>query len=156
MRPVFLTRPLALILTSLSLITTVFSLPARAVPQESPAVRLLKSGKVPPERLGTVIGIVGRQGTASDFSVLLEKATDPKAFPRDIRIKALDTLADAAANRKIIPDKNREALLQVLPEPGQPGDIALTKAAIRNIIAWKLDQARSDRQGSQVARRSSC
>ncbi len=104
-------------------------------------MRLLKSGKVPPERLGTVIGIVGRQGTASDFSVLLEKATDPKAFPRDIRIKALDTLADAAANRKIIPDKNREALLQVLPEPGQPGDIALTKAAIRNIIAWKLDQA---------------
>ena len=141
MRPVFHTRPVALILTSLGFITAFSSFHLAAAVQESPAVRLLKSGKVPPERLGTVIGIVGRQGTASDFSVLLEKATDPKAFPRDIRIKALDTLADAAANRKIIPDKNREALLQVLPEPGRPGDIALTKAAIRNIIAWKLDQA---------------
>ena len=108
---------------------------------ESPAVKLLKSGKVPPERLGTVIGIIGRQGTSRDFSVLLEKAADPKAFPREVRIKALETLADAAANRKIIPDKNRESLLQMLPQPGQPGDIALTKAAVRNIIAWKLDTA---------------
>ena len=141
MRPAYKTRPLALILSILGLLPAISNQPLKAVLQESPAVRLLKSGKVPPERLGTVIGIVGRQGTASDFSVILEKATDPKAFPRDIRIKALETLADAAANRKIIPDKNREGLLQVLPEPGQAGDIALIKAAIRNIIAWKLDQA---------------
>jgi putative heme-binding domain-containing protein len=141
MRPAYKTRPLALILSILGLLPAISNQPLKAVLQESPAVRLLKSGKVPPERLGTVIGIVGRQGTASDFSVILEKATDPKPFPRDIRIKALETLADAAANRKIIPDKNREGLLQVLPEPGQAGDIALIKAAIRNIIAWKLDQA---------------
>lgn len=112
-----------------------------AAPQESPAVRLLKSGKVPPERLGTVIGIVGRQGSAHDFSILLGKIADPKAFPREIRLKALETLADAAANRKIIPDKNRDEILNLLPEPGQPGDLALTRAAVRNIVAWKLESA---------------
>lgn len=108
-------------------------------PKESPSVRLLKSGRVPAERLGTVIAIIGRQGTSHDLSVLLEKAVDPKALPRDVRIKALETLADTAANRNVIPDKNRETILQILPEPGQKADTGLVKSALRNIIAWKLE-----------------
>lgn len=111
------------------------------VPKESPAVRLLKSGKVPAERLGTVIAIIGRQGTSRDLSVLLEKAVDPKAFPREVRIKALDTLADTAANRNLKPDANLDLILQLLPEPGQKGDSGVLRAALRNITAWKLESA---------------
>ena len=109
--------------------------------KESPAVRLLKSGKIPAERLGTVIAIVGRQGTAADFSVLLEKAVDPNGFPKDVRLKAIETLADGAANRKILPNRNRESILTLLPEPGKPGDLPLTRAVVRNIVAWKPEQA---------------
>ena len=139
MRPAYRNRTLALIVLGLGFSS---SIPAQETPpQESPAVRLLKSGKVPPERLGTVIGILGRQGSAHDFSVLLEKAAEPTAFPKEIRIKALETLADAAANRKVLPDKNREAILKVLPQPGLQADVALTKAAVRNIVAWKLQSA---------------
>ncbi|MFM7317986.1 MAG: hypothetical protein ACKO5E_13660 [bacterium] len=110
-------------------------------PKESPAVRLLKSGKVPPERLGTVFSILSRNGNAADLAVLLEKAADPAAFPADIRAKAFETLADAAANRKVVPAGNLEAILKVLPQQGQKTDTALFRSVMRNITAWKLTAA---------------
>ncbi len=110
-------------------------------PKESPAVRLLKSGKVPAERLGTVFSILGRQGNAADLAILLEKAVDPKAFPKEIRVKAFETLADAAANRKVQPAGNKELILQVLPKPGEKNDAALFQSVLRNIVAWKITAA---------------
>lgn len=110
-------------------------------PKESPAVRLLKSGKVPAERLGTVFSILSRNGNAADLAVLLEKAVDPKAFPPDIRVKAFETLADAAANRKLQPAGNKDLILSALPQPGQKIDLALFRSVMRNITAWKVAAA---------------
>ncbi len=114
---------------------------AQEPPKESPAVRLLKSGKVPPERLGTVIAIVGRQGSASDLAVLLEKAVDPKAFPREVRIKALETLSDAATNRKIVPAGKLDSIVSILPRPGENADAELIGSALRAITHWNVTEA---------------
>jgi len=114
---------------------------SQETPKESPAVRLLKSGKIPPERLGTVIAIVGRQGSAADLAVLLEKAVDPKGFPRDVRIKALETLADATANRKVLPSGDTQTIVGVLPKPDEKVDAELIRAAIRAIVLWNVKEA---------------
>lgn len=135
--------PFVALLVATLLLSTVCptGVPAQDTPKESPAVRLLKSGKVPPERLGTVIAIVGRQGTAADLAVLLEKAVDPKAFPREVRIKALETLSDAATNRKIVPAGKLDSIVTILPKPGEKADAELIGSALRAITHWNVTQA---------------
>jgi putative heme-binding domain-containing protein len=114
---------------------------AQETPRESPAVRLLKSGKIPPDRLGTVIAIIGRQGNAADLAVLLEKSVDPKGLPREIRIKALETLSDAAANRKVLPAGDSSSIVGILPQPGEPADADVIRAALRAIVLWDIKAA---------------
>lgn len=141
-KPILIWRsPAGLLILTISALSLPGSTTAQEAAKESPAVRLLKSGKIPPERLGTVIAIVGRQGSAADLTVLLEKAVDPKAFPRDVRVKALETLADATTNRKVLPSGDLKSIVGILPKPGERADGDLIRAALRAIGLWNVKEA---------------
>ena len=56
-----------------------------ATAQESAMVRLLRSGKVPTDRQGTLIELIGKQGSPADLGFLLEQAADPDGFAPENR-----------------------------------------------------------------------
>ncbi len=105
-------------------------------PADSPMVKLLKSGRVPEERQGAVIEMIGKRGTAADLHYIYQKALD--GSPAPLRVKALEALAEAAWTRGLKPEKDREKLVGLLAGPeGGP----LRGPAIRLAGAWKLEAA---------------
>jgi putative heme-binding domain-containing protein len=99
------------------------TVPARAAaddpPADSPMVKLLKSGRVPEERQGTVIEMIGRRGTVADLDYIYQRALDVAA-PPPIRARALDALAEAATTRGMNPEKDRDKLVGLLAVPATP------------------------------------
>ncbi|MBL9122555.1 MAG: hypothetical protein JNG90_02910, partial [Planctomycetaceae bacterium] len=47
----------------------------------APLVRMLKSGRLPPERIGNVLNLVFQRGNAEDLGYLFARAADPAGFP---------------------------------------------------------------------------
>lgn len=108
--------------------------PASAV---GPLMKLFQSGKLPPERQGTVVEMICNRGNEQDLRVVLDKAIDPKGFTPDLRLKSLGWLVDAANTRKLKPagDLSGIAALVIGEDAGkQP---ALQSAAIRLAAVWK-------------------
>ncbi len=71
---------------------------APAPADDSPLVKLLKSGRVPEERLPAMLDKIGKRGSAADLGYLFDRAVDPKGFPPAARLKALEALAEAGAH----------------------------------------------------------
>ncbi len=69
-----------------------------------PLLKLLKSGKVPPERQPTVVEMVCKKGNAEDLAYVFGQVLDPAAFAADLRLKTLVWLTDAAKINKVKPD----------------------------------------------------
>jgi putative heme-binding domain-containing protein len=127
----------------LLLVLVVFGLagPARAdepAKADSPLVKLLKGGRVPPERQPLVIDQIGRRGTADDLAYLYRQTAAPDGFAPAVRIKALDALAEAARTRKIAPKVDLAGLQRLISSPGDP---ATRLAAIRLAGLWKAEGA---------------
>ncbi|MBL8851801.1 MAG: c-type cytochrome [Planctomycetaceae bacterium] len=85
----------------LTLVTPVAAAPAGSA---GAVMNLLRSGKVPPERLGPVLEIVCTRGNAQELAYVYEQVLQPDAFPEQVRVDVLQKLADAALTRKVIPD----------------------------------------------------
>lgn len=116
--------------------------PARAddePPADSPYVRLLKSGKLPPERFGVAIGGIGQRGGPADLAYLLKRAIDPAGFPPAVRVQALDALADATQNRQARPSGGVADLPRILEE--DRADASLLRPALRLVGLWKVQEA---------------
>src|SRR3954453_7281518 len=62
---------------------------------DSPLVKLLRSGRVPEARQGTIIEMIGKRGNAADLEYIYQQALTG-SVPPPIRVKALDALAEAA------------------------------------------------------------
>lgn len=103
---------------------------------ESPLVKLLKGGRVPEGRQGTIVEMIGRRGSAADLGFLYERATRPDGFPTAIRLKAFEALTSAAQTRKAMPDADPAALITMIGDPKT--DPTLRIAAIRFASVWKL------------------
>ncbi len=98
----------------------------------APLMRLIKSGRVPQERLGNLIELVCQRGNAADLSYLFEQAVLSDKYPRDLRIKTLSLLTATAHNRKIQPAGDLAGLTNLIaPETPNPTDAGLQLAAIR-------------------------
>src|SRR5688500_18515610 len=106
---------------------------------ESPYIKLLKSGRLPAERLPTIIGLVAKQGEAEDLSYLLERATaaDVKAEEQSI---LRDGLAEAAATRNLKPSGDLSALKRLLSAESAKSRLAALKLA----GLWKLESLAGD------------
>jgi putative heme-binding domain-containing protein len=68
---------------------------------ESAYGKLLK--KAPEERVGQIVEIIGKRGTADDLTVVFDRAIKPDGFSPAVRLKALESLADAALTRQLRP-----------------------------------------------------
>jgi putative heme-binding domain-containing protein len=99
-----------------------------------PVMKLFKSGRLPPERQGTVVEMICNRGNEHDLRVIFNQLIQPEGFSRDLRLKVIGWLTDAAATRKILPTGELDSLGQVLES--QDADQQL--AAIRLATAWKL------------------
>ena len=77
------------ILAAILLLTTIPSVSARSGADEpaadSPMVKLLKSGRVPEERQGTVIEMIGRRGSVADLGFIYQRALDARPRHRSGR-----------------------------------------------------------------------
>ncbi len=112
-----------------------------APPADSALVRLLKSGRVPEARQGAIIEMIGKRGTAADLTFVYEQAVTPRGFSQPLKIKALEALAEAASNRGIRPEKNRDQLVSLIETKANAPATGLEKAAVQLAGVWKLDAA---------------
>ncbi len=97
-------------------------------------VRLLKSGRLPPERIGSVLKLACERGNEQDLAFVYEQAVKPDGFPPELRRQALEGLAAAAETRKVRPQVSGEGLLALLDDR----DPGTARAAVRLAAAWKL------------------
>src|SRR5947208_14960586 len=56
---------------------------------ESPLVKLLKSGRAPEDRQGTIVDMIGKRGGGDDLAYIFRQAIRPGGFPESVRRKAL-------------------------------------------------------------------
>src|SRR5262245_35250939 len=66
-------------------------------------VRLLESGRVPPERQGTIIEMICTRGEADDLAVIFKMLAKPDGMPSTLRRKVLELLTEAATTRQVKP-----------------------------------------------------
>ena len=100
-------------------------------------MNLLKSGKVPPERLGPVLEIVCVRGNPAELAYVLDRVLEPDAFPPAVRSDVLHKLADAAVTRKVIPEGDLSGVAELLASD----DPQLREAAIELAGLWKVEAA---------------
>ncbi len=85
--------------------------------------------------------MIGKRGTAGDLEFLFQRVTSPDGFSVALELKALEALAEAAANRNLRPAKDVEKLAALIQPARSRSDMALEKAAIRLAGLWKLEAA---------------
>ncbi len=123
------------------------SLPPTTLPaatsqaQESTYVRLLKSGRLPEDRQGTVLDFVGKRGSPADLAYVFHRALEPEGFTPKVRLQALNALADAALTRKAHPDGDLSDLSQLIQPSSTKLDEPTRLAAIRLAGLWHLESA---------------
>jgi putative heme-binding domain-containing protein len=110
------------------------------LPSDSALVKLLKSGRVPEARQGTIIEMIGKRGTVGDLEYIYQQAMAGRFAPT-MRIKSLDALAEAALTRDMKPGQDRDKLIALLPGSAPRGDAALEKSAVRLAGLWRLEAA---------------
>ncbi|MFO0868193.1 MAG: HEAT repeat domain-containing protein [Pirellulales bacterium] len=131
--------------------------PASAV---APLLKLFQSGRLPPERQGTVVEMICQRGNASDLRVVFDKIVQPDGFPPELRRQAMSWLTDAAHTRKIIPSGPLQALEGLVVGEAAARDPALQAAAIRLASTWRdtsvapaLRQLANDKSAKPALRR---
>ncbi len=110
---------------------------------DSPLVKLLKSGRVPEGRLGTIIEMIGKRGTVGDLDYLYQRAMEGSFSPAN-RLKAFDALAEAALTRDLKPARDRAKLIALLGSAASPAGAGPEEAAVRLAGLWKLEAAGDD------------
>jgi len=111
---------------------------SNAFAQGDATTRLLKSGRLPPERIGTVLNLVFQRGGAEDLAYVFSQAVKPDAWPVEIRRQALDGLATAAQTRKVLPEVSLPELGALITEAGKSPSGADAKAAEVRLAALRL------------------
>ena len=114
----------------------------------SSVLKLLKSGKVPPARMGSVVEMVCSRGNEHDLAYVFEQVADEKAYSPELRRQALGWLKDAALTRKTAPSE--QSALAKLLNPATNPDMELLQKSIELTEAWK--NASSAQELGQLAR----
>jgi putative heme-binding domain-containing protein len=108
---------------------------------DSPMVKLLKSKRVPEDRQGTIVDLIGKRGTAQDLNFIYQQALSQDGFSASVRVKALEALAGAAANRNLKPPQGLEKLTPLVRVAGSRTGASIASPAIRLAGIWKLEPA---------------
>lgn len=114
-----------------------------ANPQAATFLKLLKSGRVPPQNVGTVLDLICGKGDEEDLRTVFDKTLEPDGLPAATRAKALGSLADAMQNRKLKPSGDLSGIGQVVKDV-RSVDVQL--AAIRLAGLWQVAGAGAELQ----------
>ena len=68
-----------------------------------PLMTLLKSGRLPKERVGTVLEMICTRGNEHDLSYVFQQLTSAEGYQGEMRLKAMRGLVEAAESRKVRP-----------------------------------------------------
>jgi putative heme-binding domain-containing protein len=108
---------------------------------ESPLVKLIKSGRIPEARQGTIVEMIGKRGTVADLTFLYQQALAPGGFGPSVRTKVFEALAEAAANRNLRPLRDLDKLVPLIGAGPSQSDTRLLLPATRLAGLWKLEAA---------------
>jgi len=101
-------------------------------------MRLLKTGKLPPERMPAVIEMVSRRGDAADLGFLFKQVTKEEGgWTGEPAVTALKGLVGAAENRKLKPEGDLSRLAALF-HPEQPAEVR--DLAIRLAGFWQVPE----------------
>jgi putative heme-binding domain-containing protein len=103
-----------------------------------PLLKLLQSGKLPPERQPTVVEMVCKKGNAEDLSYVFTQVLDPKVYPAELRLKSLGWLSDAAKINKMKPAGDLSVINQLLADGEAAKNPAFALATIRLAAEWQV------------------
>jgi len=99
-----------------------------------PLMKLFESGRLPPERQGTVVEMICNRGNENDLRVVFDRVVKPDGFKKELRLQAMTWLSDAANTRKVKPAGDLETLSTLVGDP----DKQLQQAAIQLASTWKV------------------
>lgn len=122
---------------SILLLLVTAALPADEPSPAAPLMKLLQSGRLPAERVGTVVEMVCQKGNAKDLAYVFEQLQQPDAFKPAVRLKVMELLTDAAVVRKVKPEGDLAALKTLLAAGSEP---RLKLAAIKLASVWKVKE----------------
>lgn len=105
-----------------------------AAQDAAPLVRMLKSGRLPPDRLGNVLSMVCQRGAAEELAYIFDRAAEDGGLPADLRAPALLGLATAAETRGVRPEFDADRLNALVTSD----DDALQRAAMRLAGSWRV------------------
>ncbi|QDU10579.1 HEAT repeat domain-containing protein [Gimesia aquarii] len=101
----------------------------------APLMKLLKSGRVPAQRQGTLIELICRKGNKEDLGYIWGQITT-NAFKGDLKEKSLLALKEAFQNRKIIPAGSLQGISTLINEKPPINLVAVELAGL-----WKVTSA---------------
>ncbi len=104
---------------------------------ESPMVKMLRSGRVPADRQGTVIEMIGKRGSAADLDFLLDLAGSSKTTPAHT-LRCLEALSEAALTRNLRPSGDLGRLASLIPVNSKV-EPNVSQAAVRLAGLWKAE-----------------
>ncbi|SFI65298.1 c-type cytochrome [Planctomicrobium piriforme] len=111
-----------------------------AAEQPSPAAamrKLLESGRVPEQRLPTIVKMICERGNADDLNLILAQMLKENGWSDELRADALDWLAIAAVQRKVQPDGDTSGLTTLLKSK----NLLIQKRAVTLAGLWKVASA---------------
>ncbi len=124
--------------------------------EDSAMMKLLKSGRVPEERLPTVVEMLCRSAGPDELQYVFEQVLNEK-FPLAARKKAISALADAARGRKEKPSGDLSGLAKLVAAQ----DPDLRSGAMELATLWKVEslgvtfqQMLVDPQAPEVTKRA--
>jgi putative heme-binding domain-containing protein len=109
----------------------------------APIVKLLKSGRLPPERQGSAVKLVCQRGDAADLEYILERCLTADGFTPEARLLALEGMADAALTRQVQPRGDLKKLGQLIRADSKI-DAVGRAAALRLAGVWKVEALGKD------------
>ena len=123
----------------ISVLLFVFSTALRAEDPSpaAPLMKLLQSGRLPAERVGTVVEMVCQKGNAQDLAYIFAQLQKADAYKPAVRLKAIELLTDAAVVRKVKPASDLTALKVLLADVTEP---RLKLAAIKLAGVWRVPE----------------
>jgi putative heme-binding domain-containing protein len=97
-------------------------------------MRLLQSGRVPPQRLGPILELVCSKGNEQDLAFVYGQVLSPDVYTSELRLQVLRQLADAARTRKVAPAGDLTGITDLIAAD----DPALQRAAVTLAGLWKV------------------
>ena len=90
-----------MVVLTIAVSTTISTARAEDPPSAvGPVLKLFKSGRLPPERQGTVVEMICNRGNEHDLRVVFDQLLLPEGFAPDLRLKVIGWLSEAATTRK--------------------------------------------------------